>query len=141
MIIGNADMSSEAIATLEVPFHDIDILGIAWHGHYYKYFELARTQLYRQCDFDIMKMKAMGYIFPVIESHCKYVKPLTYGQKAHVSARFSATSNYIQISYCIRDSKTTERYAYGHTKQAVCDANGALLLAVPTEVLEVIKHA
>ena len=30
---------------LEVPFHDIDGLGIVWHGNYFKYFELARTEL------------------------------------------------------------------------------------------------
>ncbi|MDH3602364.1 MAG: hypothetical protein OEU26_22345, partial [Candidatus Tectomicrobia bacterium] len=25
----------------EVPFHDVDMMGVVWHGHYYKYFELA----------------------------------------------------------------------------------------------------
>ncbi len=27
---------------VRVPFHDVDPAGIAWHGHYFKYLELAR---------------------------------------------------------------------------------------------------
>ena len=25
-----------------MPFHDVDALHVVWHGHYYKYLELAR---------------------------------------------------------------------------------------------------
>jgi acyl-CoA thioester hydrolase len=28
---------------LDVPFHDVDLQRVVWHGHYYKYFEVART--------------------------------------------------------------------------------------------------
>ena len=37
----------EAAIEVEVPFHDVDAMTVAWHGHYLKYFELARTQLLR----------------------------------------------------------------------------------------------
>ena len=37
----------ETSVEIEVPFHDVDALRIVWHGHYYKYLELARTQLLR----------------------------------------------------------------------------------------------
>lgn len=123
---------------MDIPFHDIDVLGIAWHGHYYKYFELARTELYRHCGFDILDMTEMGYVFPVIESQCKYVLPLKYGQKAQVIAQFSAYSNYIKISYTITDMVSEERYAYGYTKQAACHLDGTMLMVVPDDVRKVI---
>lgn len=131
-------MSGAAIR-LEVPFHDVDILGIVWHGHYYKYFELARTELYRGIGLDIMRMREMGYVFPVIESQCRYAQPLRYGQKAVVEARFDAWQNYVKISYTIRDEASGERIAYGHTKQAVCRADGEMLMAVPDEVADAIS--
>ena len=28
-----------------VPFFDLDPMQVVWHGHYYKYMELARTEL------------------------------------------------------------------------------------------------
>ena len=45
--MGAQPVNKDADIRMEVPFHDIDILGIVWHGHYNKYFELARTALYR----------------------------------------------------------------------------------------------
>ncbi|MEJ2608857.1 MAG: acyl-CoA thioesterase [Candidatus Thiodiazotropha sp.] len=124
---------------LEVPFHDIDILGIAWHGHYYKYFELARTALYRSRNLDIANVRKLGYIFPVIESQCRYVQPLGYGQRTVVEAVFSEWQSYIKISYVIRDEIGGDRFAYGYTKQAVCKVEGNLLLNVPDEVVDAIS--
>jgi len=131
-------MSKTTQIKLEIPFHDIDILGIVWHGHYYKYFELARTELYRSCALDIGQMQEMGYVFPVIESQCKYVQPLKYGQQVCVSAQFDDYLSYIKISYLITDKITGQRMAYGHTKQAVCQHSGKMLMAVPDEVIDAI---
>jgi len=131
-------MNCDAEITLEVPFHDIDILGIAWHGHYYKYFELARTALYRNYDFDVHQMQKLGYIFPVIESQCRYVQPLKYGQRVLVKATVKESLSYIKIAYVITDAKSGERMAYGHTKQAVCTPDGDMLMAVPDEVIDAI---
>jgi len=131
-------MSYLAKINLDIPFHDIDILGIAWHGHYYKYFELARTELYRRCGFDIADMQAMGFIFPVIESQCKYVQPLKYGQKVQISAQISESLSYIKILYVITDLQSGKRHAYGYSKQAVCDLEGNMLMAVPDNVREIV---
>jgi acyl-CoA thioester hydrolase len=30
---------------LEIPFHDVDMMQVVWHGHYAKYFEIARCAL------------------------------------------------------------------------------------------------
>lgn len=133
-------MSTESDITLEVPFHDVDILGIVWHGHYYKYFELARTALYRSCDLDIQDMRKMGYVFPVIESQCKYVNPLKYGQQIHVRAAFKEYLSYIKISYLVTDAESGARMAYGYTKQAVCDPDGVMQMAVPDEVVDAISR-
>jgi acyl-CoA thioester hydrolase len=122
----------------QIPFHDVDSLNIVWHGHYYKYFELARTELYRSCNFDIADMKHLGFSFPVIESNCRYSKPLHYGQQIIITARFMDWTNYVLITYSILDPVSDKRLAYGHTKQAVCDAQGLLQMEVPKVVADVI---
>jgi len=123
----------------EVAFHDVDSLQIVWHGHYYKYFELARTALYRSKGFDIDDMQRLGYIFPVIESHCKYVKPLKYGQSFNISAKFKAWERYIHVAYAITDSETMQRCAYGYTKQAACLPSGEMVLEIPEEIIRVLQ--
>jgi len=37
-----------------VPFFDVDSMNIVWHGHYVKYFELARCQLLELFDFGLI---------------------------------------------------------------------------------------
>jgi len=134
-------MSRQTTVSVEIPFHDIDILGIAWHGHYYKYFELARTGLYRACSLDIDRMHAMGYIFPVIESHCRYVQPLSYGMMIKATARFVAYHSYIRIDYTLHNADNGKRMAYGYTKQAVCRQDGEMLLAIPDDITAIIESA
>ena len=51
-------MKKELQATVEirVPFHDVDGMQIVWHGHYYKYFEVARTKLLQPIGYDLNEM-------------------------------------------------------------------------------------
>jgi acyl-CoA thioester hydrolase len=127
-----------ATVSCEIPFHDVDSIGIVWHGHYYKYFELARTALYRSLNLDIDDMGRLGYSFPVIESQCRYSDALHYGQQIDISAHFRDWEYYILIEYRISIAGSGERAAYGHTKQAVCDLTGVLQPYVPTAVTEII---
>lgn len=130
--------NSSASVSSQVAFHDVDSLRIVWHGHYYKYFELARTALYRSKNFDIDVMESLGLAFPVIESQCRYVKSLRYGEDIKITATFKAWQHYIQIGYVIVDMLSQERCAYGFTKQAACLADGEMLLAIPEHVIEII---
>ncbi|MCP4409479.1 MAG: acyl-CoA thioesterase [Gammaproteobacteria bacterium] len=124
----------------EIPFYDVDSLGMVWHGHYYKYFELARTALYRSLNFDVDDMGRLGLTFPVIESQCRYREALRYGQKIDISAHFRDWEYYILIEYRIRKTRSGRRAAYGHTKQAVCDRAGQLQPCVPAAVADIIAN-
>ena len=124
----------------EIPFHDVDSLGIVWHGHYYKYFELARTALYRSLNFDVDDMGRLGFSFPVIESQCRYVEALRYGQPNDISARFREWEYYILIEYRITETGSGKRVAYGHTKQAVCDLAGQLQPCIPESITNIIAN-
>jgi acyl-CoA thioester hydrolase len=122
----------------EIPFHDVDSLGMVWHGHYYKYFELARTVLYRSLNFDVDDMRRLGFTFPVIESQCRYSEALQYGQQVDISAHFHEWEYYILIEYRINETGSGKRAAYGHTKQAVCNLAGQLQPCVPESVSDII---
>jgi acyl-CoA thioester hydrolase len=49
----------------EIPFHDVDMM--VWHGHYAKYFEIAR-RLLEQIDYNYPQTRDSGYAWPVIDS-------------------------------------------------------------------------
>ena len=111
-----------ATIDVEVPFHDVDSMQVAWHGHYVKYFELARCALLRRFDYDYPQMQTSGYLWPIVECHLKYVRPALYGQKLTVQASLLEYENRIKIAYQIRDTETGERLTKGYTIQVAVDA-------------------
>ena len=125
---------------LEVPFHDVDGLQVVWHGHYYKYFELARTALFRACALDVPDMVELGYRMVVIESKCRHVFPLRYGDKFRVSAWFKEVQYRLHVVFEILNVTAQRRAAKGYTMLATLDAGGNLLLATPTSMLTRLGH-
>jgi acyl-CoA thioester hydrolase len=120
---------------VEVPFHDVDALGIVWHGHYYKYLELARTALLRGCQLDGQDLRGLGFGMVMIESRCRHVAPLRYGDIAGVSAWFRDVKHRICIHYEIVRASDGVRVARAETVLASVTRAGDLLLETPEVVL------
>ena len=104
-----------------VPFYDLDPMDICWHGHYVRYFELARDALLRKIDYDYPHMRASGYAWPVIELFIRYAQPLTYQQRLHLDARLVEWENRLKIAYEILDAATRKRLTRGYTVQVAVD--------------------
>lgn len=102
---------------IEISYHDVDAMQIAWHGHYYKYFEIARTALLRSFSYDIWEMLDSGYQWPITESHCRHHAPLQYGMKVKVIATIREYKHRLKISYRIVDVNNEQLLAKGYTVQ------------------------
>ena len=113
----------QASVELEVPFHDVDVMHVAWHGHYVKYFELARCALLRRFDYDYPQMQASGYLWPIVDIQLKYVRSALYGQRLRVTARLLEHENRLRIGYEIVDAATNERLTKGQSIQVAVDAH------------------
>lgn len=125
----------KAEVEIQVPFHDVDGMHVVWHGHYYKYFEVARTKLLQSIDYDVHEMKASGYSWPIIETFCKYVQPMLYNQLIQVSAKIQEYENRLKIIYRISDAKTDEKLATGHTTQVAVDMKNNEMCFVSPKIL------
>ena len=115
-----SNLSASVLVT--VPFHDVDAMNVAWHGHYLKYFELARCELLQRIDYDYPQMKDSGFLWPIVECQLKYVRPATYGQRLQVRASLAEYENRIRIVYEIVDAISGERLTKGYTIQVAVDA-------------------
>ena len=48
------------------------------HGNYAEYFESARAESVRQLGFTYKELEAMHIFMPIVEIHCKFVRPAHY---------------------------------------------------------------
>ncbi len=104
-----------------VPFHDVDPMQVVWHGHYVKYFEIARCCLLEMFDYSYEQMHESGYAWPVVDMRIKYIKPLRYNQKIVVAADLCEWEYRLKINYLIRDAATTITLTKGYTIQVAVD--------------------
>ncbi len=130
-------MKKRGITTVyegRVPFHDCDPLGICWHGHYYKYLELARTEHLRRFRLDVPDFVELGHRLLVIESRCRYAFPLRYDEAYAVSAWFIDTEQRLHIGYEVRNLAHGRRAAKAWTTLVCTDRRGEMLFQTPLEV-------
>ena len=119
----------------EVPFHDIDMLEVVWHGHYYKYFEYGRTVLFRKVGLDVPQLRELGYSMVVSESHCRYLSPLAYGMPVTCRASVVEWEFRLKISYELFQEGRDKPLAKGYTIQVALEGVGGKLLMVMPEAL------
>ncbi len=124
------DFSAETI--IEIPFHDVDAAEIAWHGHYVKYFEIARCKLLDKIHYNYSQMKASGFFWPIIDINLRYIQPAKFSQQICVKAELVEWEHRLKIKYLITDVKTGRRLTKGYSVQVAVEIkSGEMLLASP----------
>lgn len=127
----------QAEITLEIPFHDLDPAGFAWHGHYAKYLELARCELLKKFDYNYDAMTQSGFLWPIVEMQLRYVRPLRFGDRVKVHAALVEWEYRLRIEYVIRNAATGARLTKASTVQvAVSASNGEMCLRSPDVLFE-----
>lgn len=134
-MVNEARLSHEI--ELIVSFHDCDPMGVVWHGHYFRFFEVAREALLGKFNYGYREMKASGYVWPVVDTRVKYRLPLTYEQHIRVRATIEEYENRLRIGYAIFDVESGQRTTTGYTVQvAVREGERALSFVSPAILLE-----
>lgn len=122
---------------LEIPFHDVDMMAVAWHGHYAKYIEIARCALLEKLDYNYLQMRDSGYLWPIIELNMRYIKPAIFGQVISVQAAIVEWENRLKINYLITDKNTGARLTKGYSIQVAVDMQSkAMCFESPRILLE-----
>ena len=125
------------ITTLKIPFFDCDPMAICWHGHYVKYFELARCDLFDKIDYNYRTMRDSGYSWPIIDLQIRYMQPMQFEQNIVIEAGIVEYENYLKIKYEIRDQKSEQRLTKGTSKQvAVTIADAEMQIVSPAILRE-----
>jgi len=106
---------------VKIPFHDLDPAGIVWHGHYAKYFEIARCELLQSFGYNYDDMVASGYGWPVIDLRLRYVKPALFGQEIGVRATLKEWEYRLRIEYLVFDPDSGQRMTKGESVQVAVD--------------------
>lgn len=104
-------------------FFDVDPMAVVWHGHYVRYFELARQALMERFGYSYVEMRDSGFMWPVVDLRLKYVKSAVLGQRLIVRAEITEWENRLKVDYRITDAATGDKLTVGHTIQVAVAMN------------------
>lgn len=125
---------------LQVPYYDVDIMQIVWNGNYFKYFEVARQAFFRQRGLDLQTyLREKGYVFPVIRSMIKHIRPLRLEDEFLCTAVLKEARIKIVLDFEIKLLSTGMVCAKGRSEQvALLAPEMEMAYKIPEDVQEAL---
>ncbi|MEW9124949.1 MAG: thioesterase family protein [Thermotaleaceae bacterium] len=106
-------------ARVRVRYEETDQMGVVYHGNYYTWFEVGRTEFYRSLGYTYKDLEEGGIITPVIESHCSYKIPARYDEELFIHTQIQELKGVrLNFAYKVFRSKDRELLAEGKTIHA-----------------------
>lgn len=115
---------------IRVRYADIDRMGIVYYSRYYEFFEAARTDMLRELGLPYSSFEEMGYLMPVVESHCEYKQGATFDQLITVHCKITEVPKVkLNIKYIVTDAINGTLLVTGHTVHAFLNKDGKVCRA------------
>ncbi len=126
---------------LKVPYYDVDLMQIVWHGNYLKYFEVARQALFKKYGVDMRRYtEDTRYVFPVVRSMVKHIWPLRFDDEFICTAVVKEARVKIVLDFEIKLVSNGKVCAKGWSEQvAVLLPEMEMVFQIPEEIQKVLS--
>lgn len=116
-----------------VPFHDLDPMGVVWHGNYVAIMEEVREAFLEKYELGYLKMLDEGYVEPVTNININYKNSFVYGDTMLLEITYKPTKTArLEFEYkFFRKSDGMLMTEASSTQHFVCRANNELEYSRP----------
>lgn len=113
---------------IRVRYRDCDQQGVVHHTLYGVYFEIGRTEMFRQMNggFTYRDFEQAGYMFVVVSLNCKFHKPARYDDLLTVKTRLGKVTR-VKIELLYEIFRGDELLTTGSTVLATINRTGSIL--------------
>ena len=88
--------------------------------------------------YGVEAMIQSGFMWPVIDMHIRYPKPLKFRQQVDIEARITEIENRLKIEYLIYDAESGERLTRASTVQVAVRVDTGEMLCRAPRYLEIV---
>jgi len=122
---GGAPPPRESAVEFRVRYSETDQMGVAYHGHYLAWCEMARTEHMRRLGVRYRDLEDRGVRLAVSEAHVRYAKSARYDDPLRVTAWLvGAASRRITFGYRIERTDDGALLATADTALVSIGADG-----------------
>jgi acyl-CoA thioester hydrolase len=107
-----------------VVMQELDGMRAVYHTNFIKWFDFARTKLFREAGVQMEKWEEGGILLPLVVCHCEYQEGARFDDPLKITAEVTEVrGKVITIEYEIENMDTGRVISTGLTKQVFCDAD------------------
>ncbi|MCL2005719.1 MAG: acyl-CoA thioesterase [Planctomycetaceae bacterium] len=110
---------------VRIRYQETDKMSIVYHGNYFTFFEIGRTEYLRNCGYTYRKMEEEGVFAVVVKAECSYHKAAMYDDLITIKTTIKRITR-VKIEYGHQVLRGNELLATGHITLAFVDAEGKL---------------
>jgi len=109
---------------LRVRYAETDQMGVAYHGNYFAWFEVGRTEFLRELGFDYRTLeREEGCYILVADASCRYKAPARYDDLLRIRTELRAIRGpLLRFAYSLIRDGDGALLAQGETAHVVADA-------------------
>ncbi|MEC7800678.1 MAG: thioesterase family protein [Verrucomicrobiota bacterium] len=112
--------------SIRVRYQETDKMGIAYHGNYFTWLEVARIHLLDSIGCPYKELEENGYFLPVIRCECEYKSPARFDDIIDVVVHFPALKQArVNLEYSLTKGETL--IANAKTLHAFVDLSGRVI--------------
>ncbi len=109
-------------------YADTDAMGIVYHTNYIRWFEIGRTELFRDLGILYAEVEKVGFNLPLTQVFCHYLLPARYDDIVEVETDIEYLKRAsIKFTYLIWDENRQNRLTEGYSVHACTDKNGNII--------------
>jgi acyl-CoA thioester hydrolase len=126
---------------IRVRYAETDQMGVVYHSNYFPYFESARAESIRQLGFTYADMEKMGVIMPVVDVHCRYLRPALYDNLLTIKTTLKELPVHHKIEFHHEVfNETEELLAVGKIILYFMEAKTMKRTSMPDALLNKLQH-
>jgi len=112
---------------IRVIYADTDAMGIVYHTNYIKWFEVGRTELFRDLGIVYAEWAAEGISLPLTRAYCHYLLPARYDDMVWVETELAYLKRAsLKFRNIIRNEEKKQILATGYTVHACLNREGKI---------------
>ena len=126
-------------STIRVRFAETDKFGYAYHGAYFAWFEVGRTDWLRERGMTYVDLMAREVHLPVVSTGARFLRPVAYDDSIEITTTLtSVTGVRLVFDYELHRAHEKATLTRAHTEHAAVDGTGRPR-RFPEDILRLLK--
>ena len=122
-----SSVGRESSITFRARYQETDQMGVVYHGNYFTYFEMGRTELLREATgVSYREVEEHQTMMVVVKAECSYIKPARYDDLLTLKTRVARITR-ASVEHEHELYRGSELLATGRVRLATVNADGKIV--------------